>query len=232
MTAVNKSKENISLMFDSIAGKYDLLNHILSFGIDKIWRKKVRKYFQENKHNKILDIATGTGDLAIELAKLKPTEIYGIDISEQMLDIAKQKAERKNINIKFQYADALNLEFEDDYFDALSCAFGVRNFENLEAGLKEMYRVLDKGGNLAILEFSKPQKTIIRELYFFYFKKILPFIGKKISKSTYAYTYLPESVSEFPYGKDFIQILNKIGFVQTSFRKLSFGIANLYYAKK
>lgn len=234
MTEIIKEKENISSMFNSIAPKYDFLNHFFSLGIDKIWRKKIRKQILKYKHDNILDIATGTGDLAIELAKTNPQKIYGIDIAEKMIEIGKQKIISKKLEniISLQTADALNIPFEDNYFDIATCSFGVRNFENLFSGLTEIYRVLKPGGKLLILEFSNPKNKIVKFFYNFYFHQILPFLGKKISKSKNAYSYLPASVEKFESGQEFIQILDKTNFSNPKFKYLSFGIASIYFASK
>ncbi len=227
-------KEKVRSMFNDIAPKYDLLNHVLSMGIDKLWRKKVRKSLEELKPKKILDIASGTGDLAIELAKLNPEEIIGADIAEDMLEIGKKKVKKKGLDkiIKMEVGDAENLRFDTGYFDAVTVAFGVRNYENLLQGLKEMHRVLRPGGKVAILEFSKPSAFPIKNIYNFYFKNILPNIGKTVSKNDEAYTYLPESVQQFPEGRDFMKVMKKAGYTQIEQKRLTFGIATLYTGLK
>lgn len=231
-TKLDKSKENVRAMFDDIAHNYDFLNHFLSINIDKIWRKKVIKIAKKLQHDTILDLATGTGDLAIELYKLKPKEIIGADISPKMLEIAKQKANKLNMNIKFVEADATNLEFPENHFDIVTCAFGVRNFENLSAGLSEINKVLKKGGTTIILEFSKIENKLLKRGFELYFNKILPFFGKIFSKNNKAYKYLAESVNEFPYGIVFGNELKKTNFVVQNIQKLSGGIATIYIAKK
>ncbi len=234
MPEISKKKETISSMFNNIAKKYDFLNHFLSMGIDKQWRKKIRKYIKTKKHDAILDVATGTGDLAIELSKLKPKKIYGIDIAEKMIDIGKEKIKNKKLDtiITLQTADALKIPFPDNNFDIVTCAFGVRNFENLSEGLKEILRVLKNKGELIILEFSQPKNKLITFFYKFYFHKILPFIGKKISKDKEAYSYLPASVETFPAGKDLLSVINSIGYKKSKYKTLSFGIASIYICSK
>jgi demethylmenaquinone methyltransferase/2-methoxy-6-polyprenyl-1,4-benzoquinol methylase len=227
-------KEKVKTMFNDIAPKYDLLNHVLSMGIDKLWRKKVRKQLAEIKPERILDIATGTGDLAIELARLNPKEIIGADIAVDMLKVGEKKIQKKGLDkiIKLEQGDAENMKFETGYFDAVTVAFGVRNYENLLKGLKEMHRVLRPGGKVAILEFSKPSAFPVKNLYNFYFKNILPNIGKKVSKNDEAYTYLPESVQQFPEGRNFMKVMKEAGFTQISQERLTFGIATLYTGLK
>ncbi len=235
MTKNNEGKkEMVREMFNDIAPKYDLLNHVLSMGIDKSWRKKVRKSLEPLKPKKILDIATGTGDLAIELAKLNPELIIGADIAVDMLKIGEKKVKKKKLDniIKLETGDAENLRFDTGYFDAVTVAFGVRNYENLLKGLKEMNRVLRPGGKVAILEFSKPSKFPVKNIYNFYFKHILPNIGKTVSKNDEAYTYLPESVQKFPEGRDFMKVMQQAGYVNIEQKRLTFGIATLYTGLK
>ncbi|RLD47802.1 MAG: bifunctional demethylmenaquinone methyltransferase/2-methoxy-6-polyprenyl-1,4-benzoquinol methylase UbiE, partial [Bacteroidetes bacterium] len=213
--------------------KYDFLNHFLSLGIDKIWRKKAIKMLNEYKNANILDVATGTGDFAIAALKLNPKKVTGIDISNGMLKYGNIKLKKKNITkIELKYGDSENMEFTDKSFDAITVGFGVRNFENLEKGLQEFYRVLTDNGAAAILEFSKPKKFPVKQLYNFYFNNILPFLGKLFSKDKSAYTYLPESVKAFPEGAEFIKILKKTGFNKIIEKRLAFGIASIYLAKK
>ncbi|RMG77069.1 MAG: bifunctional demethylmenaquinone methyltransferase/2-methoxy-6-polyprenyl-1,4-benzoquinol methylase UbiE [Bacteroidetes bacterium] len=227
-------KQQVSAMFNNIAPKYDLLNHVLSAGIDILWRKKAVKKLKPFHPEIILDVATGTGDFAIEAAKLHPKKIIGIDISEKMLQIGEEKLRKNNLEklIELQVADSENLPFQDNSFDAITVAFGVRNFENLEKGLSEMLRVLRPGGIAAIIEFAQPEAFPVKQVYNFYFKHILPNIGKIISKDAAAYTYLPESVEVFPYGQNFTQILEKTGFHSAVYQPLTFGIAHLYTAEK
>ena len=213
----NKSdskKTEVAEMFDNISPKYDLLNHTLSLGIDILWRKKAIKMLAPEKPKLILDVATGTGDFAIEALALNPDKVIGVDISEGMLSIGREKMKKKNISDKIEMlsGDSEGLNFPDNTFDAIIVAFGVRNFENLEKGLADMYRVLKPNGTVVVLEFSRPQTFPIKQLYNFYFSYILPTIGKLVSKDTRAYTYLPESVAAFPDGEKFITILDKIGF--------------------
>lgn len=221
-------------MFDSISGKYDFLNHFLSLGIDIMWRKKAIRMLQELAPKKILDIATGTGDFAIESLKLNPEQVIGVDISEGMLDVGRVKMKKKGLDhvISLESGDSENLRFTDNNFDAVIVAFGVRNFENLELGLKEMNRVLRPGGKAVILEFSKPTIFPFKQLYNFYFRWILPKIGKLVSKDNAAYTYLPESVKEFPFGKDFLNVLAKTGFKNAKCKPLTLGISSIYVGEK
>jgi demethylmenaquinone methyltransferase/2-methoxy-6-polyprenyl-1,4-benzoquinol methylase len=227
-------KEQVALMFNSISKRYDFLNHFLSMGIDKLWRKKAIRLLSNKSVEKLLDIATGTGDFAIEALKLNPKQIIGADISDGMLQVGKEKVKKKKIDhiISFELGDAENLNFTDNTFDAITVGFGVRNFENLEKGLADMYRVLKPKGQVAILEFSKPKSFPIKQLYHFYFLNILPFIGRMISKDSSAYTYLPESVQEFPDGELFLNIMNKIGYRNTKQYSVSFGIASIYIGEK
>jgi len=234
-TPVHKAeKETVKTMFNDIAPKYDFLNHFLSAGIDIQWRKKVRRLLAPSKPKKILDVATGTGDLAIELSKLTPDQIIGVDLATEMLDIGIQKIKRKGLDsvIELQEGDAENLKFNDNSFDSITVAFGVRNFETLQLGLKEMYRVLKPEGIVAVLEFSKPKSFPFKQSYNFYSRYILPNMGKIISKSTTAYTYLPDSVRGFAEDKAFLFELEKAGFKKAKQKRLTMGIATLYYAKK
>ena len=205
-------KEQIAAMFNSISGKYDFLNHFLSLGIDILWRKRAVRLLKKHQPKLILDIATGTGDFAIEALSLNPEKIIGVDISEGMLSVGREKLIKKNLTDKIELisGDSEFLPFEDNLFDAVIVSFGVRNFENLEKGLSDMLRVLKPGGKVVILEFSKPKSFPFKQLYKFYFQWILPKIGKLISKNHAAYTYLPDSVQAFPDGDDFLNILNKI----------------------
>ncbi len=227
-------KEKVEAMFDNIAHRYDFLNHFLSAGIDIQWRKKVRKLLAPKHPKQILDVATGTGDLAIELLNLKPESIIGIDISEGMLDIGKEKITKKKLEkiITLEVGDSENLRFKSNTFDAVTVAFGVRNFENLQAGLKEMMRVLKPGGTVAILEFSKPKKFPFKSIYQFYFKFILPGFGKLVSKDNEAYTYLPDSVQQFAEDAAFLKEMELAGFINNGQHRLTFGIATLYFGTK
>lgn len=227
-------KEQVEQMFDNISEKYDLLNRILSMGIDVQWRKKVVKSVQRSKPQRILDIATGTGDLAIQMAKATDAKITGFDLSAGMLEVGKKKIAKENLSerIEMIQGDAEKMPFDNDVFDVITVAFGVRNFEHLNVGLAEIHRVLKPGGKFIILEFSQPEAFPMKQLYAFYSKQILPRIGKKISKDQSAYTYLPDSVKAFPYGKEMIGILKNANFTQSSNKKLTFGIASIYESSK
>ena len=227
-------KEQVATMFNNISKKYDFLNHFLSLGIDILWRKKAIRLLKDSQPKQILDIATGTGDFAIAALKLKPTKVTGIDISEGMLNVGKEKIEKKGLQdqIELKLGDSENLEFGNNTFDAYTVGFGVRNFENLEKGLGEMYRVLKPNGTAIILEFSKPKGFPVKQLYNFYFNKMLPGIGKVVSKDSNAYTYLPESVEAFPDGEKFTEILDKLGYKNPTAIPLMFGIASIYKANK
>lgn len=227
-------KEKVENMFNSIASRYDLLNHVLSAGVDYGWRKKVIRLLEPHHPQLILDIATGTGDLAIACAKLNPKKITGVDISNGMLEVGRKKIKEKKLDnlIELMQADSADLPFPDASFDAITVAFGVRNFENLENGLKEMYRVLKPGGQLVILEFSQPQRFPVKQLFGLYSRKIMPAIGQLLSKEKSAYEYLPESVEAFPYGKKMTDILSSLKFVNTKYIPLTFGIATIYCGTK
>lgn len=226
----SSKKDEVAEMFNNISHRYDFLNHFLSLGIDKLWRKKAVRQLREVNPKRILDIATGTGDFALALLRLKPEEIRGVDISKGMLDVGKEKMKRKKVDnvIHLQLGDSEAMEFEDGYFDALTVGFGVRNYQDLEKGLTEMLRVLRPGGKAVILEFSKPKKFPIKQLFGFYSKRIIPFFGKRISKDERAYSYLPESVEAFPEGQAFLDILSKIGYKEVSAIPVSGGIATIY----
>lgn len=227
-------KQQVAEMFDNISPKYDFLNHLLSLGIDRLWRKRAIKLLKDKQPKMILDIATGTGDFAIEALPLNPDKIIGMDISAGMLEVGKKKMKDKKVDhiIDMQLGDSENLPFEENKFDAVTVSFGVRNFENLEIGLAEIFRVLRPGGRLVVIEFSQPRKFPFKQLYNFYFKNILPRIGKLVSKDSAAYTYLPESVSVFPYGNDFLDILSKLGYTTTKCVPLTFGISSIYLGEK
>ncbi|MDX1328178.1 MAG: bifunctional demethylmenaquinone methyltransferase/2-methoxy-6-polyprenyl-1,4-benzoquinol methylase UbiE, partial [Arenibacter sp.] len=220
-------KEQVTKMFDTISGKYDGLNRVISFGIDVKWRKKVVAIVGKNKPKSILDIATGTGDLAINMVKTGAKEITGLDISPGMLAVGRKKIEAKKLEntVKMVVGDSENLPFEDNSFDAITVAFGVRNFENLEKGLSEIYRVLKKDGTFVVLETSNPTKTPYKQGYKFYTRFILPTIGKLFSKDRSAYTYLSESAAVFPHGEAFNNILKKIGFINVENKPQTFGVA-------
>jgi demethylmenaquinone methyltransferase/2-methoxy-6-polyprenyl-1,4-benzoquinol methylase len=227
-------KAQVADMFNNIAGKYDFLNHFLSLGIDKSWRRKAIAAISVIRPKVILDVATGTGDLAIEASKLSPEKIIGIDIAIQMLNVGRQKLQEANLSgiITLETGDSEVLRFDNNYFDAITCAYGVRNFDNVSKGLSEMYRVIRFGGKLAILEFSHPARFPIKQGYQLYFKYILPLLGKIVSKHSKAYTYLPESVKAFPEGKQFCRMLEDVGFKNVKANPLTFGITTLYTADK
>ena len=221
-------------MFDNISGKYDFLNHFFSFGIDRRWRKRVINLLKPHRPKLILDIATGTGDFALAALKLNPDKVTGIDISTGMLAVGREKTSRHELRSKIELleGDSENIQFDDNYFDAITVGFGVRNFENLEKGLAEMLRVLKPGGFAMILEFSKPKKFPVKQLFNFYSKRIMPFFGRKISKDERAYAYLPESVQAFPEGEEMKAILLKVGFKKVEIKPLSGGIATIYVTQK
>jgi demethylmenaquinone methyltransferase/2-methoxy-6-polyprenyl-1,4-benzoquinol methylase len=228
-------KEQVRNMFNNIAGKYDFLNHFLSLGIDHLWRRSLVKMMKKQIPTQVLDIATGTGDLAVAVAKAFPNaKVIGADISENMLEIGKQKMVKKKLNdrVLMEMGDSENLKYEDGYFDAVTVAFGVRNYEDLPKGLNEMFRVTKKGGRVYILEFSKPSAFPFKQIYNFYFLRVLPLFGKTVSKDHHAYTYLPESVQQFPDGHDFLNYLEDSGYQDVSQKRLTFGIASIYSGKK
>lgn len=221
-------------MFDTISGEYDGLNRVISFGIDIKWRKKVVEIVKATKPESVLDIATGTGDLAINLAETSATKIIGLDISSGMLEVGKTKITAKNLDnkIKMIIGDSENMPFEDNAFDAITVAFGVRNFETLEKGLKDILRVLKPGGTFVILETSVPTKFPFKQGYMFHSKIILPTVGRLFSKDKTAYKYLSESASIFPYGEALNNILRNIGFINVKDLPQTFGVATIYTASK
>jgi demethylmenaquinone methyltransferase/2-methoxy-6-polyprenyl-1,4-benzoquinol methylase len=228
-------KEQVADMFNNIASKYDFLNHLLSLGIDKGWRTKAIKSIGCIAPQKILDVATGTGDLAIAAAKkISNSTVVGIDIAAQMLEVGKVKIEDKNLSARIEMivGDSEALPYDDHHFDAVLCAYGVRNFQDLPKGLNEMCRVMRTGGRLAILEFSQPKTFPVKQVFSLYFKYIMPLFGKMVSKHSTAYNYLPESVMAFPEGQDFCNILTQCGFKNVQSRPLTFGITSLYTAEK
>lgn len=227
-------KEQVTQMFDTISKEYDSLNRVISFGIDIKWRKKVVSIVGKQNPDTILDIATGTGDLAINLAKTNASKIVGFDISPGMLEIGKQKIAQKKLNNKIEMVlgDSEKMPFNDNSFDAITVAFGVRNFENLEQGLTEILRVLKPNGTFVILETSVPAKAPYKQGYKFYTKRILPLIGKLFSRDKVAYSYLCESASVFPYGEALNNILRKIGFINAEALPQTFGVATIYTASK
>ena len=227
-------KEQVAQMFDTISGNYDNLNRVISFGIDIKWRKKVLQIVSQSNPKIILDIATGTGDLAILMAQTNAEKIIGLDISAGMLEVGEKKIAAKNLSntIEMILADSENMPFEDNHFDAITVAFGVRNFETLEKGLAEILRVLKPNGVFVILETSVPEKTPYKQVYNFYSKNILPIIGKLFSKDNVAYGYLSESAAAFPYGEALNNILRKIGFIDVVALPQTFGVATIYTASK
>lgn len=230
-----QSKKNqVEEMFNNISPRYDLLNHLLSANIDKLWRRNTIKKLQPYQPKLILDIATGTGDFAIAATKIEGASVVGIDISDGMLEVGRRKIRKKKLTDKIELlkADSENLPFDNDKFDAVIVGFGVRNFETLKKGLTEINRVLKPGGVFYVLEFSKPDSSPFKQLYQFYFTRILPLIGRMVSKSSNAYTYLPESVREFPDGDKFLTILAEVGFTKNKCFKQTFGIASIYEAHK
>ena len=224
-------KQQVATMFNNVAGTYDFLNHFFSVGIDKLWRRKLVNLIGINRPKLILDVATGTADLAIAETRLQPDKIIGVDISEKMLDVGREKI-KKYPNIELQTGDSENLQFPENTFDAVSVSFGVRNFENVPAGLSEMRRVLKPKGKVFILEFSKPSNWLVQKLYYFYFCNVLPFVGKLISKDAHAYTYLPESVRLFPDGQKFVELLQQAGYKNIECKPLTFGISTIYIGEK
>lgn len=227
-------KDQVAKMFNNISGRYDFLNQLLSLGIDKMWRKRAIGVLEPLKPKILLDVATGTGEFALEALKLNPDKIYGIDIADGMLDIGRKKilAKKVNATVELLHGDSENIPFGENKFDAATVAFGVRNFENLKRGLSEILRVLKPGGMVVILEFSKPTSFPFKQIYNFYFRFILPRIGSMVSHDKAAYTYLPKSVEAFPDGKDFLRILHDVGFKNTQCSSLTFGISSIYIGTK
>ncbi len=227
-------KEYVRSLFNNIAYRYDLLNHLLSGGIDLYWRRKAVEILSDIQPKRILDVATGTADFAIATTRLNPVEVVGVDISESMLEIGRGKIRQKKLTdtIRLESGEAENLKFENNHFDAAIVAFGARNFEFLDKGLSEMYRVVRNGGKIIVLEFSKPRSFPFKQLYFFYFKNVLPFVGRLISKDKEAYQYLPDTVMKFPEGKNFLLRLQTAGFSDLNEKRLTFGIATIYSGVK
>lgn len=221
-------------MFNSISGRYDFLNHLLSLGIDKSWRKKAIRILAAARPKRVLDVATGTADFALQAISLNPEKIIGVDISEGMLDVGRKKIAQRGLSntIELMLGDSENLPFPDNNFDAVTVGFGVRNFENLKKGLMEINRVMKPGAMLVVLEFSRPATFPFKQVYNFYFKFILPKIGRLISRDKSAYTYLPESVEAFPDGDRFLGILHETGFKNTACKPLTLGVSSLYTAQK
>lgn len=227
-------KAQVAEMFDNIAPKYDFLNHFLSFGIDKLWRKRAIKLIKRFNPKHILDVATGTGDFAIAGLKTGAKKVTGIDISEEMLAVGRKKIEKLGLSgkISLQKGDSEAIAFDENSFDAVTVAFGVRNFENLSRGLDEIYRVLKPDGTICVLEFSKPRLFPVKQFYNIYSYYTLPFFGRLFSKDKSAYSYLPESVEAFPDGNEFLTYLGKSGFVGAYEKRQTFGVATIYIGKK
>jgi demethylmenaquinone methyltransferase / 2-methoxy-6-polyprenyl-1,4-benzoquinol methylase len=231
----DKNAIEVASMFDSIAHRYDFLNHFLSFGIDRIWRRKAIKIISEtHKNPRILDVATGTADLSIAAIKLNPVYIKGIDISLNMIEIGREKIQNKGLSetIELIQCDSEKMPFDDNSFDVAMVAFGVRNFTDPLKGLSEMKRVLKEGGLVMVLEFSKPAGFPFKQLYYFYFLNILPLIGRLFSKNIRAYSYLPESVLQFPDNEQFMEIMSRAGFTSLKQKKLTAGVASIYSGVK
>lgn len=227
-------KDQVAQMFDNIAFRYDFLNSLLSLGIHKGWRKQCIRRIAAGKPQRILDVATGTADFAIEANRLKPKAIVGIDISEGMMAIGREKISKRHLQdiITLQYGDAETCDLPDNSMDAITVGFGVRNFENLENGLANMLRILKPGGQLCVLEFSSPRKFPVKQFYNFHFKYITPTLGRLFSKDTRAYSYLPESIKAFPDNERFTAILEKVGYKQASYSSVGLGLAAIYLAQK
>lgn len=227
--------QDVEAMFDAIAPRYDLLNRVLSFGIDVWWRKRAVALLKEENPRRILDVATGTADLALEAQQtLQADKVIGVDISEEMLAFGRKKIAARGLSdrVVLQTGDAQKLPFSDNQFDAALVAFGVRNFEDLDAGLTDMRRVLRPGGSLVVLEFSQPQVFPVKQCYQFYSRHILPRVGRLVSQNDGAYQYLPDSVAAFPSGPDFLERMRAVGYTDLEWKPLTFGIASLYYGRK
>ena len=228
-----EEKQHIGQLFDRIAGTYDGLNHGLSLFIDRLWRRRTVRLMPPTEH--VLDVAIGTADLAIAMLRSgKAQHVTGLDLSKQMMEIGKRKAERLKVKdqIDFVYGNAQQMPFDEAFFDSVTCAFGCRNFQNLDEGLREMYRVLKPGGQVTILEFSYPTSAYVRALYDIYFTRVLPWVGRMVSRDKTAYTYLNKSVKSFCWGETFVRHLHEAGFENPRFETLTFGIASVYTAKK
>lgn len=238
VTPYNKKDETkkvqVEDMFDNIAHNYDFLNHLLSAGIDNIWRAKAINHIAKYNPNITMDMASGTGDFAVDtVKKIDLEKLVALDLSEKMLEVGRQKSKKKGIkNIDWVKGDSENLSFQDNTFDAMTVGFGVRNFGNLEKGLSEMLRVLKDGAPLVVLEVSEPDNFPMKQIFGIHFNYILPFVGKLFSKDNRAYTYLPESVRAFPKGKNFVEILKKVGFKKVEYKPLTFGICAMYTCEK
>ena len=230
-----KKSVQVEKMFDNIAPSYDRLNHTLSWNIDKRWRRKAIEWLKPFRPQRMMDVATGTGDFAIQACRiLQPTELIGTDISEGMMNVGREKVRQAGLERRISFAkeDCTALSFPDKRFDAITVAFGVRNFEDLDKGLSEMHRVLDDNGHLVILELSEPERFPMKQLYGIYSKVVIPTLGKLFSKDRSAYTYLPQSIKAFPQGEVMQQIIRSAGFSEVSFKRLTLGICTLYLAKK
>ncbi len=228
-------KHDVQTLFDAIAYRYDLLNHLLSGGMDLYWRRRAVEHLRSGSPPKrILDVATGTGDLAMASLRLGPREVIGVDIAENMLKVGREKIREAGLQdrITLLWGDAENLAYPAGAFDAAIVAFGVRNFENLERGLREMYRVLAPGGRIVVLEFSRPSRFPLKQMYFFYFLHVLPRIGRALSHHDEAYRYLPDTVLKFPEGQQFLETLRNAGFTAVTQERLTFGIATIYDGRK
>ena len=233
--AGGEKASQVEQMFDNIAPTYDKLNHRLSWDIDKGWRRKAIKMLAPFRPQTLLDIATGTGDFAILAAKmLRPEKLFGVDISEGMMEIGRQKVKKEGLEdtVTFAKEDCLNLSFETESFDAVTAAFGIRNFADLDQGLREMQRVLKYGGHLSIVELTTPVSFPMKQLFRIYSHTVLPIYGRLISKDSSAYSYLTKTIEAFPQGERMVEILKKAGFAQASFRRLTFGICTMYFAEK
>ncbi len=227
--------EQVREMFDSIAPAYDFMNRAMTFGIDKCWRAKAVKMIKAHAPQKILDVATGTGDLAIKLARsLKPQKVTGIDLSEGMIAIGREKVAEAGLTdvIGLDSGDCLDLPFKDGVFDCVTVAYGVRNFEHLDQGYRQMHRVLKKGGMLCVIELSTPTSSIVKPLYRFYTRCIIPFVGRMVSKDVRAYSYLPESIAAVPQGDEMLRLMREAGFGDCRYRRLTFGTCTIYTAIK
>ncbi len=227
-------KSYVRSLFDAIAHRYDLLNHLLSGGVDFYWRRRAIQRLDDIRPKRILDVATGTADFAIAALRLHPQQVVGVDIAEEMLKLAKDKVEQRGLShvITLQAGEAEHLSFGTGSFDAAIVAFGARNFEDLRAGLAEMYRILRPGGKIVVLEFSRPSRFPFKQTYFFYFRNIVPLVGRLVSRHEFAYRYLPDTVLKFPEGEDFLEILHATGFRSTAEERLTFGIASVYTGVK
>lgn len=227
--------KQVEEMFDNIASTYDTLNHRLSWDIDKYWRRKAIEVLRPHSPHSVLDIATGTGDFAIQAARmLNPRQLVGVDISEGMMQVGREKVAGMGLDgvIRFQREDCLGLSFADNTFDAVTAAFGIRNFQNLEQGLREMCRVLRKGGHLCVIELTTPVRFPMRQLFYVYAHTVLPIYGRLISKDASAYSYLTHTIEAFPQGEVMVNILRSVGFAEATFRRMTFGICTLYFATK